>query len=302
MSTQLQRRRGTKAENDLFNGAEGEFIYDTDTKRARTYDGSTVGGVPLPTYLDSQNNAFTAADAVGTDTITLDLEYAPSAYAEYQKFTFKPQANNTGAVTLNVNGLGAKNLKKHNGDGTYDDLEADDLILGVITDVVYNGTEFVLDIGGGGGGGAVWSDTITVTGLSGTPVLIDTIPEGVTEVEVRFFSVSYGGTSQVRDIVLQIGDSGGYLTSGYSSQGSSVGFNIFDEASATQSYSGRIVLTKVDNLTNEWYIDGYTTKNGFVYGYNLNLTDFLTSLRLRVYTGATANGTVDSGTADIRYR
>lgn len=153
MSTQLQRRRGTKAENDLFNGAEGEFTYDTDTKRVRTYDGSTVGGVPLPTYLDLQNNAFTAADAVGTDTITLDLEYAPTAYAEYQRFTFKPAANNTGAVTLNVNGLGAKNIKKDSGDGSLIDLDANDLKIGMPIDIVYDGTQFIAQLGGSSNSG-----------------------------------------------------------------------------------------------------------------------------------------------------
>lgn len=47
MATQVQRRRGTTAENAAFTGAEGEFTYDTELKTIRVHDGSTEGGFPL---------------------------------------------------------------------------------------------------------------------------------------------------------------------------------------------------------------------------------------------------------------
>lgn len=49
MAIQLQIRRGTTAENDLFTGAVGELTMDTDTKGIRLHDGSTQGGVQVPT-------------------------------------------------------------------------------------------------------------------------------------------------------------------------------------------------------------------------------------------------------------
>ena len=49
MATQLQLRRGTTAENDVFTGAVGELTMDTDTNGLRIHDGSTVGGVQVPT-------------------------------------------------------------------------------------------------------------------------------------------------------------------------------------------------------------------------------------------------------------
>lgn len=49
MAIQLQIRRGTTAENDLFTGAIGELTMDTDTKGMRLHDGSTQGGVQIPT-------------------------------------------------------------------------------------------------------------------------------------------------------------------------------------------------------------------------------------------------------------
>lgn len=44
MSKQVQFRRGTYAENELFVGAEGEITVDTDSNSLRVHDGVTVGG------------------------------------------------------------------------------------------------------------------------------------------------------------------------------------------------------------------------------------------------------------------
>ena len=49
MATQLQLRRGTTAENDVFTGAVGELTMDTDTNGIRIHDGTTVGGCDVPT-------------------------------------------------------------------------------------------------------------------------------------------------------------------------------------------------------------------------------------------------------------
>jgi hypothetical protein len=151
MATQLQRRRGTDAEHASFTGALAEWTYATDTNRIHTHDGSKTGGYPIPNYQDIQNGAFSAVDASGTDTITLDLEYAPEAYAEYQMLWFKPSANNTGAVTVNINSLGAKDLQKDDGSGTPTALEADDLKAGIPVMIIYDGTRFILQATGGSG-------------------------------------------------------------------------------------------------------------------------------------------------------
>jgi microcystin-dependent protein len=50
MPTQLQFRRGTRAQNDAFTGAAGEISVDTDANNLRVHDGSTAGGIPqMPT-------------------------------------------------------------------------------------------------------------------------------------------------------------------------------------------------------------------------------------------------------------
>jgi hypothetical protein len=44
MSKQIQRRRGSSNDHAAFVGAQGEFTYDTDTKRIVAHDGLTPGG------------------------------------------------------------------------------------------------------------------------------------------------------------------------------------------------------------------------------------------------------------------
>ena len=54
MATQLQLRRGTTAENNLFTGAQGELTMDTNTNALRVHDGSTAGGFKVDTVVSFQ--------------------------------------------------------------------------------------------------------------------------------------------------------------------------------------------------------------------------------------------------------
>lgn len=49
MARQVQIIRGTTKQNNNFTGATGAMTYDTDTKGLRVHDGSTKGGVEVPT-------------------------------------------------------------------------------------------------------------------------------------------------------------------------------------------------------------------------------------------------------------
>ena len=97
----------------------------------RNTAGASKGGV--------QNAIYTyAADAEASDAYAITLTPAPAAYAEGQSFAFKANTANTGASSLNVNGLGAKTLKKnHDMDTATGDIES-----GSIVEVVYDGTNF----------------------------------------------------------------------------------------------------------------------------------------------------------------
>ena len=79
-----------------------------------------------------------AADAEGSDTYVITLDPAPAAYVTGMVITFTANTENTGACTVNVNGLGAKSLK------TYTDQDpANEYIKsGSVVHAVYDGTDF----------------------------------------------------------------------------------------------------------------------------------------------------------------
>lgn len=80
-------------------------------------------------------------DAGANDTYVITLDPVPSAYFAGQEFKFKANTANTGAATLNVNGLGAKTIKKVAG-GITTDLATSDIRAGQYVHVVYDGTNF----------------------------------------------------------------------------------------------------------------------------------------------------------------
>lgn len=75
------------------------------------------------------------------DALTLTLSPAITAYATGQVFRFISSAANTGAATINVNSVGTKNIRKSDGSVA---LDAADIPSGVLCEVVYDGTQFVL--------------------------------------------------------------------------------------------------------------------------------------------------------------
>lgn len=54
MATQLQLRKGTKVQNDMFTGAEGELTYDSTSKGLRVHDGVTQGGYLVDAVVEFQ--------------------------------------------------------------------------------------------------------------------------------------------------------------------------------------------------------------------------------------------------------
>lgn len=77
----------------------------------------------------------------GTDTITASITPSPTVYTAGQTFHFVAAGTNTTtSVTLNINGIGAKNITKS---GTVP-LVAGELQSGMVATVVYDGTQFQL--------------------------------------------------------------------------------------------------------------------------------------------------------------
>jgi hypothetical protein len=85
-----------------------------------------------------QNSTTTTLSSVsGTNTVTGSATPTPSAYATGQSFEFIPAVTNTGATTLNVSSLGAKNVFA-NGAACV----GGELVANVPVRVKYDGTQF----------------------------------------------------------------------------------------------------------------------------------------------------------------
>lgn len=127
----------------------GVFDYST-TANSNT----TVGGVSIAEGMSpgNVNNGMRAmmADArkwqldwsgittAGTgNAYTITSNQGVSAYADGMRISFRADRNNTGAATLNVDGRGAKALRKVTG-GALAALVSDDLVAEAVYDVVYD--------------------------------------------------------------------------------------------------------------------------------------------------------------------
>jgi hypothetical protein len=88
-------------------------------------------------FWDRSNAVLASTGSANAYALTYGM--APSAYATGERYAFRASFTNTGAATLNINGLGAKNVRK--GDGTTA-LGANDILVSQIVEVVYDGTQF----------------------------------------------------------------------------------------------------------------------------------------------------------------
>lgn len=86
------------------------------------------------------NNNAIYATATGSNSIVLTTTPIITSYKAGTIFNFKAVASNTGNVTINLNGLGVKNVYKN----ALDPLISNDIISGQMVAVIYDGTNFQL--------------------------------------------------------------------------------------------------------------------------------------------------------------
>lgn len=129
--------------------------------------GNATAKTCYPSVGDIQGGTLITLGAVsGTDTITATAPFTLTAYAANQGFRFFADGTNTGATTINIDGLGAKNILK-NGSAA---LSASNLLAGGAYEIVYDGTQFQLQNPSSASGLLVNSNTFTrdLTAASGT--------------------------------------------------------------------------------------------------------------------------------------
>lgn len=112
-----------------------------EATQAEVDAGTAIGGTTARLFINpsthrGRNYNDYAADAGSTDAYAITITPAITAYAAGQEFTFKANTANTGAATLNVSGLGAKDIKKNYNTA----LATGDIVANQIVKVVYDGT------------------------------------------------------------------------------------------------------------------------------------------------------------------
>lgn len=170
MSTQIQRRRGTKTENEAFTGAEGEFVFETDTARIVGHDGSRQGGYPVPHFEDIQNQSFTFASSAGTAAVlTCTTDVDPDALVAGMSITLKmTTAATSGGTTLAWGTTAATNVKLLSA-GVKSDPGTDEWAIGDYVTFIYDGTDWIALLAGGGGGGLFDYQVFTSSGTWNKP-------------------------------------------------------------------------------------------------------------------------------------
>lgn len=142
------------------------------------------------------------------DTYTATPSPAITAYATGMEFNMKVNADNTGASTLNVSAVGAKDVKKYDGAGAKVALVAGDLQQDQYYKVIYDGTDMVLK------DAPIQYPTIQkFTSGSGTY----TTPTGTRYIRVRMVGAGAGGSGSGASATSAVnGSNGGNTTFGSS--------------------------------------------------------------------------------------
>lgn len=159
------------------------------------------------------------ADAGANDTYVVTLAPTPAAYVTGEHYRFKANTANTGACTVNFNGLGAKTIKKAAG-GITTDLADNDIRAGQWVDLVYDGTNMQMQSllgnapagGAGGFGDVVGPSSATDNAIARfdltTGKLIQnsnlTLPDDAATTEVGYLNIPQN--SQSADYTLVLAD------------------------------------------------------------------------------------------------
>lgn len=124
--------------NDYFNNTtytvtDGEVAEATDIEGK--LNAVAAGFDMLPSDVRTKNGSVQWVDDTGTaNTCVVTMNYPRTAYADGMYVVFRVNVTNTGATTLNVDGLGAKAIRNIDGSA----LSASTLVAGRIAEVRYD--------------------------------------------------------------------------------------------------------------------------------------------------------------------
>lgn len=306
----------------------GNWVCTSYIKR----DGSAIIGV---TQAQLQAQTYVSFTTGGTSTAyTLTPTPALSALATGQRFNVTFNATAGATPTLAISGLTAKNLKYYDNTATKQAVTSTQIVANLNTDVVYDGTDYLV-LNPAGVSAVPATNTTYTTGTatneyltpavararnivqgtsvattSGTSIDFTGIPTWVKRITVMFNGFSTNGTSST---IIQIGPSGGVETTGYlgnsfNSASTAVGNArtttgaAFTTNIATAVYNGFATLCLVDATTNTWAITGMigssTDDRCTSMAYIKPLAGTLSRVRITTVIGT---DTFDAGSINILY-
>lgn len=162
-----------------------------------------VGGTYVEKIaIDAQSGKWTYVIAGGSDNaLTAALVPSPPSLTAGMSIRIKASLSNTGAATLNLNGLGAKSIVRANGNP----LKANDIVGGQVIDLSYDGDKFQVS---NLNPALLPSRSALMFTAVGTSVW--TVPDGVFTVNVRVWGGGGGGGGAVSGSCAAGGHGGGY--------------------------------------------------------------------------------------------
>ena len=131
--------------------------------------GAATVGTDAVQYGQIQSNTDKLVTVSGTDTLTGSVTPALTAYAAGNLFSFVVANTNTGAVTINIDGNGAKSITRTGSTA----LVAGDMVAGQVALIEYDGTRFQL-LNGNSYTNLLVSGTLTYGGVTLTNAVTGT--------------------------------------------------------------------------------------------------------------------------------
>ncbi len=284
--------------------------------------------------LNTFDNAAGLPVATGSGgSFAIATSYTITAYAARQEFEFVANhaSVGSGSDSLNVDGVGVAVLKKYNESGAKSDLVANDIVSGQTVRVKYDGSHFVVashllagevvpgiveaattaEMTAGTAGKFPPADVVRAA-IDATSALVETeqdttsgteadwtsLPSTAKRIVVSFQGVSLSGTD---NILVQIGDSGGFETTGYASGSghdtanisSTSGFIVF---ASSRTLDGMLVLDATGS--NRWFSSHGGVASGLpcAGGGSKTLSGTLTQVRVT----RTGSNTFSTGTINVK--
>jgi|GEM_PF-2551194 len=176
--------------------ANNRFVTDTEKAAWNAKAGTSVATTSANGLMSTADKELLAnregyGTTTGTGTVySVTLSPAPTALVDGLAFAVKIHLQNTGSATINVNGLGAKTIRKSNGST----LSAGNFRQNSIYTLRYNGTDFILQGEGGEYGDATAGNVLAGKTIGTDAGLVTgTMPNRTGHVTAQ--SISRSGTT-----------------------------------------------------------------------------------------------------------